>query len=80
MDDKVSKNRQAKGADNGGAKLTEEQVEEIRGLYLKGIYSQRYLSTMYGVSQMQISRTVNHKSWKQLPALKHRKGQNEQQK
>jgi len=70
MADRNAKNRQAKvvqkGADNGGAKLTEANVLEIRELYATGKYHQKHLADMFGVSRPQISHVVNNKNWRHL--------------
>jgi hypothetical protein len=52
-------NRQ-KGETNGRAKLTDEQVSDIRVLAHRGL-SQSEIGRIYGVSAMQISRIVNYK-------------------
>lgn len=54
MDDMVSKNRQAKGSKNGGHKLFEPQVLEIKK-FLKEGSSLNSLARKYGVSQRTIS-------------------------
>jgi hypothetical protein len=74
MKDKVNKNRQAKGEDNGSSKLVQEEVDEIRTLWSaelaerakgKGIQlTQKELGERFGVSQMTISDIVNNKYWK----------------
>jgi len=56
----------AKGIKNGRAKLTEEQVLEIRRLYKTGDYSQTALGKMFGVGQDLISRIINRKKWKHI--------------
>jgi hypothetical protein len=52
--------RKASGENHGRAKLTNEQVAEIRGAWPKS--SQRQLAAQYGVSQRQIFRIVNFKT------------------
>jgi len=59
-------NIRAKGEHNGNVKLTKEQVLEIRKLYLTGNYTQQRLADMFGVSQVQIGRIINNKSWKHI--------------
>jgi hypothetical protein len=70
MRDKVEAGRQArlKGADNGNAKLTEEQVIEIRSRYAAGGVSQRKLGDEFGVAQQLISRIIRRKLWAHLEA------------
>lgn len=65
--DMITKGRQAYGAKNGGAKLTDDQVEEIRKfLYGKRtLYGLRsMLAKKYGVCKETISRIFANKSWK----------------
>jgi DNA-binding transcriptional regulator YiaG len=64
MDDKVRENRQAKGESQGSAKLTEQQVLEIREN--KNNLSQRKLAKTYGVSQYAIQAILHKKTWKHL--------------
>jgi hypothetical protein len=63
--DKVEKNRQAKGEQNGRSKLTYEQVDEIRKRLVlgeKGIQAQ--LAKEYKVDPKVISRIKYGKAWK----------------
>ena len=46
------------------AKLTEEQVAEIRRLYATGQYTQRKLGFMYGVAQCHISAITRGHLWR----------------
>jgi hypothetical protein len=72
MQDMVRKGRKAvrAGEENPQAKLTEEQIEEVRSSYVPGVVTQRQLSRQYGVSQSTISEIVNHKAWKNQPGGK----------
>lgn len=45
------------------AKLTREQVEEIRWLYSTGDYTQDELAVSYGIAQCGVWEIVNHKSY-----------------
>jgi hypothetical protein len=67
--DMVAKNRQAKGEDNGGAKMTEEQVQEIRAIVKGrrgGLYGIRAkLAAKYGVSTGAISMAANGHTWRE---------------
>lgn len=72
MDDKNNKGRQTRsiGEKNGSAKLTKNDVDEIRKLYTKGSnlkseHSLTGLAKKYGVSFAQIYRIVNFISWKE---------------
>lgn len=57
--DKVARNRQAKGERHGSAKLTEQQVREIRASPISG----RKLSPIYGVSQTMIDQIKRRVRW-----------------
>jgi hypothetical protein len=67
MRDMVEADRQAKGTDNGWAKLAEEQVLEIRRRYAEGGVTQRSLGDEYGVGFRAISRIVRRERWTWLP-------------
>lgn len=51
------------GASNGRAKLTQEQVNEIRARYESGVVSQQALADSFGVSQHAISMIVRNKRY-----------------
>jgi hypothetical protein len=57
---------QPHGEKNHNAKLTEQQVVEIRDRYTRGGISQRALAMEYGISQGQASDVINHKRWRWL--------------
>lgn len=65
QDDKVFKNRQAKGSHNGRAKLTEEDVIEIRRLGAKG---ERHvdIAKLFGVTQSVTSNIINRSTWRHV--------------
>ncbi len=64
MDDKVSRNRQARGETHGKSKLTEQEVLEIRKIgYSK---SKKELGRMYGVSYSVIHNIRRNKTWKHI--------------
>lgn len=64
MADKVAKGRQAKGVDIASNKLTEDQIREIRRIYVRGgLLTQGDLASRYGVGQQHISDIVNSKRW-----------------
>ncbi len=52
-----------RGEEHGRAKLTWEQVQEIRKLYAEGKMSQRELAKKFGVSQTTIFRICHGKNW-----------------
>lgn len=60
--DKARKGRALDGANNMHAKLTEQQVIEIRAL--RGKTTQREASERYGVSQTAICAIFNRRTWK----------------
>ena len=60
MDDKVSRGRQALGNHNGRAKLTEQDVLDIRAI--SGM-TQRAIAKRYGVGTTAISMIINRKRW-----------------
>lgn len=49
------------------AKLTPEQVEEIRMWYARGGVSKTYLAKVYGVTSMMIHHIVTRHSWRHVP-------------
>jgi len=48
----------------GNAKLTKEQILEIRSLYDKKTWPHRRLAERYGVTQSNISMILKHVTWK----------------
>lgn len=63
--DMVYKGRQTKGVKNGAAKLTEDDVREIRKLSLEGVGTM-FLSRKYGVSRDTIWRAKTKRKWKHI--------------
>jgi hypothetical protein len=63
IDDKVRKDRQSRGATNGGAKLSDEQVIQIRN----DPRPQATIAAEHGVSQQLVSRIRRRLMWKHLP-------------
>lgn len=63
--DKVLKGRQSRhdGIKNPNAKLTTEQIKEIRALYATGQYKQVELAARFGVIQPHISRIIRKEAW-----------------
>jgi hypothetical protein len=55
-----------RGSAHGRAKLTEDNVREIRQLYATGNYSQLELGLRFGVSKHTISLIVRRKIWKHV--------------
>jgi hypothetical protein len=67
MDDMAAKNRRSSqiGESNGNAKLTAEQVQEIRGLYVPRKFGYKKIAEMYGVHLSTIHSVVTGKNWPQ---------------
>lgn len=64
MQDKINKGRQPIGEKAGGSKLTEKQAKEV--LDLKGRYTQRALSKMYGIAHSNIGAIHRRTAWMQI--------------
>ncbi len=64
-DDK-GRNNAPKGEDHGMAKLTAETVLKIREEYATGLFSQKQLAIIHGVSQGLIGMIVTRKIWKSV--------------
>ena len=60
------KNNRVLGSRNGSAKLTEQQVIEIRKLYNTGKYSGRELARMYRMKSTPMQYLLNRKTWKHI--------------
>jgi len=66
MADMVRKNRQAKGSNQGSAKLTEEQVAEIKRLLAEGKLTQRQIGEMFGICQTHVSSIKLGTKWNHI--------------
>ena len=55
-----------RGEQHGESKLTADQVRQIRHRYAQGDYTQQEIANDYSVSDVLISRIVNHKNWKHI--------------
>ena len=58
--------RPQKGIANGNAKLTEDDVREIRRLYATGQLTQPELALQFGVSRQVIGQIVRRETWKHV--------------
>lgn len=58
--------RMARGENNGYAKLSSEQVIEIKKIYNTANYTMAKLAKKYSVGKTTIFRIVNNKTWKHL--------------
>lgn len=63
------RDRKAHGAANGLAKLTDDQVREMRRLYAEGAY-QRTLAKRFGISQGAVSAIVTRRTWRHVEDAK----------
>lgn len=68
VDDKVNKNRQPdlKGENNGSAKLTSNQVREIRQLCRERKLLQKEIAKMFHISPGSISHIYTNKTWRHI--------------
>jgi hypothetical protein len=55
------------GEKNGSAKLTEENVMEIRSMYRVGQLSQQQIADLFGINQTAVSAIISRKTWSHLP-------------
>jgi hypothetical protein len=62
--DKILKGRTPHGEGNGNAKLTNEQVREIRSLYPR--YTKSELARMYGVDRSVTRRIISGEAWRDI--------------
>lgn len=63
---KPAPNNPSYGVKNGSAKLTEDQVVEIRRLYATGKYRQKDIGAEFGVSQRTISLITRNEHWRHV--------------
>ncbi|MFT8928535.1 MAG: NUMOD4 domain-containing protein [Sporolactobacillus sp.] len=52
------------GEKNSQAKLKNNEIRKIKMLYSSGIYTQKKIGDMFGVSNSEVSQIVNNKRWK----------------
>lgn len=62
---RLTPDKMCKGSEHHSAKLTEENVRDIRRLYKEGV-RQAELKRMFQVSQERIYSIINNKSWKHV--------------
>jgi hypothetical protein len=65
VDDRVGKDRSAKGKDNGRARLDKADVKKIRQLREQGM-SEGSIAKLYGVGRSTISHIVHNRTWQWL--------------
>lgn len=66
LHDMVEKGRSLTGEKNVKAKVTAEDVSEIRRLYAQGNMTQQQLAVLFDLKQITISNIVLHKTWRHL--------------
>ena len=64
--DRVSRDRVAFGSSSGMSKIVEQDVREIRDLYASGLFFQREIGEMYGLSQTMIGHIVRGTYWRRV--------------
>jgi hypothetical protein len=65
LQDMAAKNRSASGERNARAKLTKEEVLDIRASLRAG-YTAKYLATEFGVTRSLIHQIRDNKIWKRI--------------
>jgi hypothetical protein len=67
MQESVNRARHTMGSDQSQSKLTEGQVEALRGEYVPGRYGEGFrLANKYGISQSTVSKIVRGEVWKHV--------------
>lgn len=66
MDDMVAKGRQTRGVLNSHAKITEDQVQEIRHLYAAGGMTQKDIGARFGITKSNVHLIVCGLAWKHV--------------
>jgi hypothetical protein len=56
-----------RGEKHPAAKVTEQEVFEIREKYASGMYTQKELEMSYGITQCVVSCLIRGKNWKHVP-------------
>lgn len=69
MQDKVGKGRHIRGEATYNAKLTEDQVREIRHMYATGDFTQQEISNTFGIARRSVSFIVLRQRWKHVKEL-----------
>jgi len=65
--DMMSKGREARGERMGSAKLTGEQVCNIRDAFATGSITKHKLSRQYGISRTAIRKLISGETWSHIP-------------
>jgi hypothetical protein len=61
--DCVARQRMALGERLPQAKLTGEQVDKLRAMRASGLYTQRQLAKLFGISESGVSRIISKENW-----------------
>lgn len=64
--DREEKKRTARGASSGNARLTDDDVREIRRLYKEVNMTQAQIGERFGIGQSQVSHIVLRRVWRHL--------------
>lgn len=64
--DKVEKGRQSKGVRSITAKLTDDQVREIRALYVPWFVTQKQLAKRFGIAEVTVNNIIHKRDWKHI--------------
>ncbi len=59
--------RDSRGSRNGYAKLTDDDVVEIRRMYAAGSTTQKEIATKFGICRSMVTRIVNRVIWRHIP-------------
>jgi hypothetical protein len=62
--DRAERGRSSRGSKSPNAKLTEDEVTEMRALYTTGGWTYRTLGARYGVSDVMVGNIVRQESWR----------------
>lgn len=63
---RLSTYQRARGSEVGSAKLTKEQVIEIRTTYAKGRMNQREIANAYGVGRTTVRHIIHRRTWRHV--------------
>lgn len=55
-----------RGADNGNAKLSEDQVREIRALVAEGLLSRAAIGRLFGIASTSVQHIATRRTWRHL--------------
>lgn len=61
--ERIQTKKVRKGENNSHSRLTLEQVNEIRNLYFKGIYTLTYLAKKYNINRNHVTKILKNERW-----------------